>query len=117
MVLFLIAGGGFGFAIGCPHYYVYKQGMKGEAALLRASHEKQILIEQAQSEVEAAHLRVQAIEAVGKAAQQFPEYRTQEFIGAFANALEACDVKMIYVPTEAGLPIVEAGRTVMSAGE
>jgi hypothetical protein len=37
-----------------------------------------------------------------QAAQDFPEYRTQEFIGAFAEALKEGKIAQImYVPTEA----------------
>ena len=44
-------------------------------------------------------------------AQKYPEYRQQEFIGAFAEAIQSGQVEqIIYVPTEANIPIVEAGR-------
>jgi len=92
-----------------PVYNVWAQGKAGEASLMKAEHEKKILIEQARAEVEAASLRAEAIEAVGKAAQEYPEYRTQEFIRSFGDALEndAID-KIIFVPTEANIPIVQA---------
>src|SRR3990172_1412618 len=83
----------------------------GQATLKRAEQEKQVMIEQARSELESAKLRADAIQIVGKAAKEYPEYRTQEFIGAFAEAMQngAID-KIIYVPTEANIPITEAGR-------
>ena len=96
---------------GFPTYKVWQQGLSGQAALARASQERQILIEQAKAEKESASLRAEAIEVVGKAAQEFPEYRQQEFLGAFSEALK--DGKMsqiIYVPTEANIPVMEAGR-------
>ena len=44
-------------------------------------------------------------------AKDFPEYRTQEFIGAFADALrEGKITQIMYVPTEANIPITEATR-------
>lgn len=96
---------------GWPNYKVWCQEMEGRAALRRAEQEKQIIIETAKAEVEAAKLRAQAIEAVGEAAQKYPEYRTQEFIGAFAEAIQSGSIdQIIYVPTEASIPIVEAGR-------
>ena len=71
-----------------------------------------IQVEQARAELEAAELRAQAISVVGEAAARFPEYRLQEFIGAFAEALGNGDVaQLVYVPTEANIPIMEAGRT------
>jgi hypothetical protein len=48
---------------------------------------------------------------IGEAAKKYPEYRTQEFIGAFAEAIKDGKIdQIIYVPTEAGIPIVESGR-------
>jgi hypothetical protein len=97
---------------GCPIYNVWQQGLVGEAALKRASQEKQIMIEQAKAEVIAAEQRALAINAVGSAIREFPEYREQEFIGAFAQALEDGNIhQIIYVPTEANIPIMEAGRS------
>ena len=77
----------------------------------QASAQKQVAILQAEGEKDAAALRAEAISIVGEAAQKFPEYRTQEFIGAFADALRNGDIKQIvYVPTEANIPIMEAGK-------
>ena len=96
---------------GIPVYLTWKAGQSGKAALMRAEQEKQIQIEQAKAELESAKVRAEAIEIVGKASQEFPEYRTQEFIGAFAEALKEGNVQqIIYVPTEANIPIIEAKR-------
>ncbi|WP_146510077.1 hypothetical protein [Thalassoglobus neptunius] len=93
-----------------PQYRVWAAGLEGEALLRRAEHEKQIQIEQAKAEVEAAKLRAEAIQTVGEVAQKYPEYRHQEFIGAFAEALQNGTIdQIIYIPTEAGIPITEAG--------
>jgi len=98
-------------AFGVPVYRVWQQGMAGEANLRRAEQEKQIMIEQARAEKESAQLRADAIKIIGQAAKEFPEYRTQEFIGAFAEALQSDKIEqIIYVPTEANIPITEAGR-------
>ena len=76
---------------------------------MKAEQEKQVQIEQARSELESAKLRAEAIEIVGAASQKYPEYRLQEFIGAFAQAMENGAIeKIIYVPTEANIPIIEA---------
>ncbi len=53
----------------------------------------------------------EAIRAVGEMAQKYPEYKHQRFIEGFAQALEDGKVQyMIYVPTEANIPVLEAGR-------
>lgn len=94
-----------------PVYNVWQQGLKGEAALARAEQDKKILVEQAKAEKESAQLRADAINILGAAAQKFPEYRQQEFIGAFAEALQNGTIdQIIYVPTEANIPMMEAGR-------
>jgi hypothetical protein len=92
-----------------PAYHVYSARMEGEATLQRSESTKRILVEQAQAELDAAKLRKEAIEIMGAAAQQYPEYRLQEFMGAFADAMQNGSVqKIIYVPTEANIPIIEA---------
>lgn len=94
-----------------PKWNVWRQGLSGEAELARAAQTKQIMIETARAEVEAAELRAQAIGIMGEAAKNYPEYRLQEFMGAFAEALKEGNIQqIIYVPTEANIPILEAGK-------
>jgi len=103
----LVAGG----MAGCPQYNVYSQKLSGEATLAHAHAARQVLVQQAQAEKDAAVLRAEAIAIVGKAAKEFPEYRQQEFIGAFAEAMHNGRIgQIIYVPTEANIPITEASR-------
>lgn len=97
--------------VALPPYFVWSQRLSGQAELAKAESARRVQVAQAEGEKEAAVLRAQAIEIVGKAAQDFPQYRTQEFIGAFAEALKEGKITQImYVPTEANIPIVEAGR-------
>ena len=94
-----------------PAIYGFMMELIGRGNLERAKYEKQIQVEQAKAELEAAKLRSEAIMLVGEAAKKYPEYRTQEFIGAFAEAIKDGKIdQIIYVPTEAGIPIVESGR-------
>ena len=91
-----------------PQYKVYSARMEGEAQRQQAEGNRKILVSQAQAEREAAKERAEAIKIVGEAAQQYPEYRTQEFVGAFADALKEGKMQqIIYVPTEANIPITE----------
>jgi regulator of protease activity HflC (stomatin/prohibitin superfamily) len=106
-----VVGMGVGAMVGLPIYRVWAAEYNGRAILVQAEQTRQVLITQANAEREAAVARAEAIEIVGRAAQDFPEYRQQEFLGAFAEALK--DGKMnqiIYVPTEANIPLMEAGR-------
>jgi regulator of protease activity HflC (stomatin/prohibitin superfamily) len=94
-----------------PQYNVYSSRLSGEAALAHAHAARQVLVQQAQAEKDAALLRSEAIAIVGKAAKDFPEYRQQEFIGAFAEAMHNGKInQIIYVPTEANIPLLEAGK-------
>lgn len=96
---------------GIPQYNVYSKDMSGRAVLAYAENERKAMIAQASAERDSAQLRADAIEIIGEAAQMYPEYRQQEFIGAFANCLEkGCASQIIYVPTEANIPITEAGK-------
>lgn len=102
---------GFAFSATMRYYDVWSQEMQGKARLAEATQSRQIQVEQARAEKEAAVLRAEAIAIVGKAAKDFPEYRTQEYYGAMAEALKEGKIQqMIYIPTEAGLPITEATR-------
>ena len=97
--------------IATRHYDVWAQEMIGKAKLAEATQSRQIQIEQAKAEKESAEYRAKAIEIVGKMAKKYPEYRQQEFIGAFAEALKEGNIQQImYIPTEAGIPITEAGK-------
>jgi hypothetical protein len=103
---------------GCPAWTVYDQRKAGEAALARAQSQKMTLVTQAEAEKEAASRRAEAIRIVGQASRDFPQYRQQEFIGAFAEALQGGKIQqIIYVPTEANIPIIEAGRLAEQAAK
>lgn len=106
--LFLLLAAGM---YGCPKYRVWQQGLAGQAQLNRAEKTRKILIEQAKAEKESSVYRAEAIQILGKAAKEYPEYRLQEFLGAFAEALQNGSIeKIIYVPTEANILIMEASR-------
>lgn len=103
-----------------PHYRVWQQGMLGKAMLEKAEQEKRITIETAKAKLEASTLDAESeierakglsksIEIVGEMAKKYPEYRHQQFIEGFAEALREGKIsQVIYVPTEANLPILEA---------
>jgi len=98
-------------AAGCPQYKVYSARLDGEAVLAHSVAAREVQVRQAQGEKEAAVLRAEAIKIVGQATKDFPEYRQQEFIGAFAEAVKEGKIsQIIYVPTEANIPITEARR-------
>ena len=94
-----------------PMWNVWRAGLSGEAELVRAEQTKKIMVETARAERDASKLRAEAIMIMGKAAKEFPEYRQQEFMQAFGEALREGNIsQIVYVPTEANLPILEAGK-------
>lgn len=97
-----------------PIYGVWQQGKAGEANLKRASQERQIIKERAKAELDAASDTAKAIEIVGAMAKKYPEYRYQEFMNAFADALTSEDtpIRLILVPTENQMPILISGDMV-----
>jgi len=106
-VVFLVIG--LFFAV--PVWNVWRAGLSGEAELVKAEQTKQIMIETARAERDSAALRAEAIKIMGAAAKEFPEYRQQEFMQAFGEALREGNIsQIIYVPTEANLPILEASK-------
>jgi regulator of protease activity HflC (stomatin/prohibitin superfamily) len=106
IVLFILA-----LMFGVPVYSVWQQEYVGRATLAKAEQTRQVIVAQANSEREAAKARAEAIAIMGEAAKKYPEYRHQEFIGAFAEALKEGKIsQIIYVPTEANIPILEAGK-------
>lgn len=101
-----------------PHYRVWSQEMRGKAALAEARQSKMIQTEQARAELESAQLRAEAVKIMGQTAKDYPEYREQEFIGAFGEALREGKInQIIYVPTEGSLPVLEAGKRQSYAAE
>jgi regulator of protease activity HflC (stomatin/prohibitin superfamily) len=82
---------------------------KGKAVLAEAENARMARVEAARAEKEAAQLTADAIAIVGEAAQKYPEYRQQEFYLALGEALQEGQIdQIIYLPTEAGMPITEA---------
>lgn len=114
---------GLGTVGGCyikPQYRVYEQRLEGEAKLREAESSRQIAVEEAKAKNEAAKLLAQAeverakgvAEAnkiIGESLKNNPEYLTYLWI----QELSTNGQNVIYVPTEAGLPILEAGRSVV----
>ena len=102
---------------GCPRYNVWEQQQVGQAELARAQQNRQIKTQESLATKESATNLADAevIRATGVA-------KANKIIGdslvnneaylhyLFVNNLEHTQNQVIYVPTEANLPILEAGR-------
>jgi uncharacterized membrane protein len=86
-----------------------------EYRLYRASVEKRILVEQARAEadaaVEQARAEVERAKGTAEANLIVADSITEPYLRyLYINGLQNSDGQIIYVPTEAGLPILEAGK-------
>lgn len=113
--LCLIVGGAMW---GCPNYSVYEQRLTGEAELARAQQNRQIAVneakakreaasELAQAEVERAKGIAEANRIVADSLKGHDEYLRYLWIDKVAGTPGR---EVIYVPTEANIPILEATR-------
>lgn len=103
--------------IGYPQYRVYSQRLAGEAALAEAQSSRQVAILEARAKKESAISLAEAevIRAEGAAKAN---KILQDSLGGpegylrylQIQALEDSKAQLIYVPTEAGLPVTEARR-------
>lgn len=112
-VIVLLAGG----MVGCPQYNVYSSRLEGEAELAKAEYSKQVAVQTATAKKASAQLEADAevIRAggvakanaiIGDSLKNNEAYLRYLYINELANTHN----QVIYLPTEAGLPILEAGR-------
>lgn len=105
---------------GCPRWNVYDREMAGKAELAQATSNRQIKVNEAQAAQEAAkHLAQAEIERakgvaeanriIGLSLKNNEDYLHYLWIHNLAEA-EKNGAQIIYVPTEANLPILEASR-------
>jgi regulator of protease activity HflC (stomatin/prohibitin superfamily) len=116
--LFVIIIGG-GLMYGCPQYNVYYSRLDGEARLARAESERQVQVRDAQgkldaagrlaqAEVERAKGVAEANKIIGSSLHDNEAYLKYLWINELG--MNGKSPTVIYVPTEANIPILEAGR-------
>jgi len=112
---------GAAFLIGMPTYNVYSKTMAGKAAYEEAVQNRRIRVLEAQALLDAAELTAQAEVARAKGTNEANRIMAESLGGpenylrwAYINMLQETagtgDRQIIYLPTEAGMPILEAGR-------
>ena len=102
---------------GCPQYKVYEQRKYGEAMLAHAQSEKEVAVAEAKAKMESASFLADAEVARAKGVAMANQIigdslRNNEAYLRYlwVSNLEKNNPTVIYVPTETGLPILEAGR-------
>lgn len=126
IILVIVIGIGSLMAI-VPKYRIYSQDLRGQANLRQQEWEKKILIEQAKAQNESATLEAEARikqETAKSEAEVIRARGVAEANRIISDSLKgneaylrylwidklADNQNVIYVPTEAGLPILEAGN-------
>lgn len=104
---------------GCPQYKVYHARLSGEAELAQAQQNRQIAVNEAMAKLESSKLLAgaeverakgvaQANKIIGDGLKDNEAYLRYLYIteGLGTNVSK----EIVYVPTEAQIPILEAGR-------
>jgi len=114
ILLVLIIGAVIAFAMwGIPNYKVYSLELSGKAQLKEAEWNRQIAVQEAQALKESAKLKAEAeiirADGIAQANKIIAGSLTDEYIKyKFVEGLNDGNTEVIYVPTEANLPILEA---------
>ena len=107
--------------VGFPTYNVYSKQMAGKAAYEEAVQNRRIRVLEAQAALDSAKLTAQAEIERAKGTNEANRIMAQSLGGpenylrwSYINMLQETagkgDRQVIYLPTEAGMPILEAGR-------
>jgi len=110
-----------GLLIGFPTYNVYSKQMAGKAAYEEAVQNRRIRVLEAQAALDSAKLTASAEIERAKGTNEANRIMAQSLGGpenylrwSYINMLQETagkgDRQVIYLPTEAGMPILEAGR-------
>ena len=104
-------------AIALPLYNVWSREMSGKAQLREAEWNKKVLVEEAKAKQESAKLLAEAEVERAKGVAQSNKIIAEGLRNneaylkyLYITTLKDLDTQLIYVPTEAGLPILEAKR-------
>lgn len=121
VVLGIIVISSAGGMYGCPQYNIYSSRMAGEAELAQAQYSKQVAVQTAQAKKDSAELEAQTdvirANGVASANKILAEslggpagYLRWKYIEMLQETAQSPHQSVIYVPTEATIPILEAGK-------
>ena len=113
----LVLGLIFGGCWAVPHYSVWERGMAGRAELERANQNRQIAVTEALAKLEAAKALgaaeverargvAEANKIIGTSLANNEAYLRYLWIQNMGDSRK----EVVYIPTEAGIPILEAGN-------
>jgi hypothetical protein len=99
-----------------PPYRVWSSEMKGKAEYMRAEQNRRIRVEEAKANLDAEKLNAQAEVERAKGAAEAIKIENGSLTPTYIQYLWVrqqnanSNNRIIYIPTEAGLPVLEAGR-------
>ena len=101
--------------VGCPSYNVWQQEMSGKAEFAKAEQNRRIKIEEAKANLEAEKLNAQAEIERAKGAAEAIRIENGSITSTYIQYLWVRQLnnipnKVVYIPTEANLPILEAKK-------
>lgn len=105
---------------GMPIYNVWRAEMNGKAELMQAEQTRKIKIEEAKANLEAEKLNAQAEIERAKGAAEAIRIENGSLTPTYIQYLwvrqqnNLNDKTVVYVPTEANLPILESTRSVLT---
>lgn len=117
LLLVVVVGGMLGTCAAYNSVRVWNAETAGEAELAQAGSNRRIAVLEAQAAMDSASLKAQAEVARAKGVAEANHIVAQSLGGPegylrylYINNLENSKGQIIYVPTEGGLPILEAGK-------
>jgi len=109
---------------GIPHYRVWQRALSGEATLREAEWSRQVLIQEANAKKEAATLlataeveRAKGVAAANKIIGDSLKGNESYLRYLWIMGLQDGSSEVIYIPTEANLPILEARGVARTGNE
>lgn len=116
-LLVVTVGGGLGSCAAYNSVRVWNAETAGEAELAQASSNRRIAVLEAQALMDSAKLKADAEVARARGVAEANRIVAEGLGGPegylrylYINNLENSKGQIIYIPTEAGLPILEAGK-------
>ena len=117
ILLIVVVGGGLGSCAAYNSVRVWNAETAGEAELAQATQNRKIKVLEAQARMDAASLEANAEVARARGLAEANRIVADSLGGPegylrylYIQNLEQSNGQIIYVPTEGGLPILEAGR-------
>ena len=103
--------------VGWPQYRVWQQNKEGEAELARAEQNRQIAIQEARAKEESAKslanaeiIRAKGVAEANKIIGDSLQNNDAYIHYLWIETLKESKDQVIYIPTEAGIPITESAR-------